>query len=297
MIIHDLTVLPCELVIKFSDYFHLMPNKLGNWNCGFTIFDNKYYFLCRNEVSKYNEDYYNRKLESWGQRHVPVLAVFDENYVIKDVRTVTKSENRILSDVRIFNFQNELYSTGTFRNNKIHPDGKRKVDQFFAKIIDNKLIFLPFIHDLELPQKNWTPIRADRIYWENWEQKGYPSRNIMTTRAGEIKSIYSHLTKNQIRGNCQSVDFGDYFLTVGHWNKKRYYWHYFLLVEKYFPFNIVKVSRPFRFALGNNENERIQFIMGIEIESENLLISYGVQDSDNYLVSVKLDDVIKLYEY
>lgn len=289
-------VLPCELVIKFSDYFNYFPQVNGNWNCGFTILNNGYHFLCRNEVSKWNENYFNRKLETWYPRAVPVHAHFDFSFNLLSVNEIVKTNNLILSDVRALNWQDQLYATGTWRSNKYQVDGKRRVDQFFGKIIGDKLLYIPFEHNYPLPQKNWTPlILKDRIVWENFEQKNQLRRNLMAHVRGELKIVYSELVKHQLRGNCQSVDMGDFLLTTAHFHKRRYYYHYFLLKSKEWPYSNILLSKPFRFSLGNSEKEHIQFLMGMERYRDGLLLSYGVQDSDNYLVFAKIQDIMNLF--
>lgn len=287
-------ILKSKLLIKFSDYFDKFPQKNSNWNCGFAIHNNKYVFLCRNEVSKYSEKYWGKKLDSYYPRAVPTYAEFNFDNSLLCVSHVNKSEDYILSDVRLFNHKDILYSTGTYRSDKAQKDGKRRVDQFLARQFDNNLVFLPFEHSFPLPQKNWTPLLSDSLYFENYEQKTN-CRDLLEYSGSKLRLVNRFHTNFKLRGNCQSAIFDGKLLSVYHFHKNRYYWHYLILSEPYFPFNPIRISQPFRFNLGNSEREPIQFVMGLEVK-EDVFFSYGIQDSDNYLVIVSKNDIKKILD-
>lgn len=285
-------ILDCELVIKFSDFFDAFPQKNANWNCGFTIQNNKYIFLCRNEVSKYSEQYWGKKLSTHYPRAVPTYAEFHEDGNLACVKPVNKSKNYLLSDVRLFQFKGNTFSTGTYRSDKYQPDGKRKVDQFLARQICNNMIFLPFEHSFKLPQKNWTPFISENLFFENYDQVS-KCRNLLEYVGGKLKLVNRFYTPYTLRGNCQTIQLEDKLLSIYHYHKNRYYWHYFVLSESVFPFTPIKISKPFRFKIGDSDKSPIQFVMGMEIKND-IYISYGVQDADNYLVRVSLKNIQKV---
>ena len=264
-----MNILESELVLKFSDYFDAFLQKNANWNCGFTIRNNKYVFLCRNEVSRYSEAYWGKKANPY-PRAVPTYAEISFDNSLECVKLVNKSKDYVLSDVRIFNFKNQLFSTGTYRSDKFQKDGKRRVDQFLARQLDQNLIFLPFEHTFDLPQKNWTPIVIeDKLFFENYDQK-FGWRDVMEYSGGKLKLINRSLTKHRLRGNCQMLRYKDSLLGFYHYHKKRYYWNYVTINEPTPPFNPIKISNPFRFL------------------DNDVFISYGVQDGDNYLIKIPI---------
>lgn len=292
-ILHDIRTLPYELVVKFSDFSDKLPNP-NVWNSGFTQINNKFVFACRNEQSRYSDAYWGKTTDNLVRREVPVLVTLDENFKLETIATVNKSKNWTLSDVRLLNWKDELYAYGTFRNPKIQSCGKRLVDEFFAKVLGNNLIFLPFEHDFELRQKNWSNlISNDTLFWINFEQKGLRTENLMTLEKGRVKLLKKTLTKSFFRANHNAVDIGDYFVDVVHWHIKRTYVHYFLLRDKNFPFEIIKVSPPVRFNF--NDKAHIEFWIGLVKYQDGFLISTGVQDADSYLVFVKETDLFDLF--
>lgn len=288
-------VLSGEVILKFSDYFQYLPQTNGCWNCGFTIVNNQFWFSARNEVSRYNQEYFCRTTPAnLNPRAVPVLVKFNNNLELISTDLVNKSEDRILSDVRIFTWNNEVYYTGTERSSKPQPDGKRRVDQFLAKSIGSYLVFLKFDHSFDLPQKNWTPIASgNKLFFENFEQKGCLSRQLMHYDSGSLKLVRQESCEHKLRGNSQVISFNDdYFLGLYHFHTRRFYYHYFALLSKEFPFPLIRLSNPFRFPYNNTI---IQFGMGMDSINDDIYISYGVQDADNFLLKTNRDNILQLF--
>lgn len=287
-------ILDCELLIKFSDYLDKFPQTKGVWNCGCCFHNNQWIFSCRNEISRYNQRYFKWEPEpyNWHPRAVPVLARFDINLNLQSVVDVIAVDGFTLSDVRIFPFKDELLYTGTYRTKVPDISGKYRVNQFLAKCVDKFLIFLPFDHALILPQKNWTPIvSGNNLFFENFQQSGQLRRYIFHY-THNLKLVHTEYTKYNLRGNCQVVELGDFFLGLYHFHWKRDYYHYFALIEKSFPFSLQRVSRAFKFSAGNN---RIQFATGMEYFNNEVYISYGVQDSDNYFIKTSVAKIFNLF--
>lgn len=289
-------VLDGEIILKFSDHFQDLPQKKGCWNCGFTYHNNEFIFSARNEISRYNQEYFGYDQEVPNNpRAVPTLVKFNSDLTFKSSQLVIRSENLILSDVRLFKWNNELYYTGTVRSLKPQPDGKRRVDQFFAKCIDNYLLFLKFDHSLSLPQKNWTPIVSnDRLFFENYEQRGGLIRKLFEFKSGKLVLCANSYCKYLLRGNCQTIDFDeDYLLGLYHYHNKRFYYHYFILLDKVFPFSPIRISSAFRFP---NNDTNIQFGMGMDFFNNDIYISYGVQDADNFLLKTNKDNILNIFQ-
>ncbi len=285
-------ILNCELHCKLSNYFNSFPQKNGCWNSGLIFHNNEWILPSRNEISPYNNDYWKWSYPTQNTRIVPLIVRLNPDFSFKSCKEAIKSQDLTLSDVRIFIHNNELFYTGTFRSKTPCPDGKKRVNQFLAKYIDDYLIFLPFNHSLQLPQKNWIPISINsELYFENINQT-YPSKRIIFHYSGGVLNPISitHCPYN-IRGNTQSIELDNFILTLYHYHSKRYYWHQFGFLEKCLPFNIIQLSDKFRFQHGQ---ERIQFAMGMTKYENRVFISYGVQDSDNYIVSCTVEDILKL---
>lgn len=284
-----ITLVKDQLIVKFSSFFNKLPHKWGCWNCGMEKIPSGYIFTCRNETSKYNNDFFGRKTPSnvrW-ERYCPSLVYLDNDFRYLDSRPAKIINNELFEDVRIFSFNNHLFTTGTRKNKQVG-----KVDQFLAALEGDTLIMLPFKHEFHLHQKNWnTIIHNGQLYFE---QSISRPRCIVKYTADGLKIVNESSYKNlpTLRGNCQTIEFHDYYLAVYHNHSFRRYYHFFALLDKKPPFKIIGITNQLRFQ--SAEASPIQFVTGITRECDDIIISFGRQDSDNYVSKIKLTQVLSL---
>lgn len=276
-------------LVKFSSFFNQLPHKWGCWNCGMEKIETGYIFTARNETSKYNKAFFKSsppKEKRW-ERYCPALIYLDNNFNYLTSKPAKTIGDDVFEDVRIFNWLGQLFLTGTRKNHIFN-----KVDQFLAGVVGDTILSLPFSHEYPLHQKNWnTIIHNGELFFE---QSATRPRNILKYSSGSLISIQTLQYNNfpNLRGNCQTLDLGDYYLGIHHTHVWRKYYHFFTLIEKKIPFNIISVSPMVRFDDGTNSS--IQFVAGAVSNSSDLILSYGVQDSDNYVATVSLENVYKI---
>lgn len=277
-----------DLILKFSSFFDKLPHKWGCWNCGMEIVNNEYLFTCRNETSKYNKDFFGRKTPQdvrW-ERYCPSLVRLDSNFNYISSKPARLATDELLEDVRLFYLNGQLAATGTKKNKAVG-----RVDQFLAYVINDTLMFLPLQHKFPLHQKNWNTIVSNGSLY--FEQSISRPRRVLKYSFGSVNTINEKNYKeiDNLRGNCQTVEFDDFYVGIYHNHHWRRYYHFFSLIEKNPPFNIIGVTPPMR--LKNAEKWPIQFITGAVKDGDSMILSYGVQDSDNYVSRVGLSKITK----
>lgn len=272
-----MNVLKVEEIFRFSQNLDKFPVK-GVWNCGMD-YNNGWLFACRNTISSRNFDYYGKINQ--GEGFSPVLARFDEDFNFLSAAPAVLSQDEILEDCKLFRWKGNLYSCGTKRSGK-------SIDQFLARVIDNTFLFLPLKHNYLLRQKNWAPIPLDSLYFE---MSPANPRRIVKYNHNSIELVKEQDFKfsPHLRGNYV-VDCGDFFLSFYHCHAKRTYYHICGILDK--KFNIQKLSKPFTFSV---IPDKVQFLMGAILKKDELILSYGVADSDNVVAKCKLDDLFTVF--
>lgn len=275
-------VLKVEEILRLSDYLDYLPNGYGVFNSGL-IYDNGWLLAARNFISNKNTRYYGRKAEN-KDKFCPVFIRFDDNFNLQSVKTAALSEPKNLEDCRLFYWKNQIYACGSQGEKK-----DKNIDVFLAKVLGDILIFLPLNHNYPLRQKNWVPLPLDHLYFE---MNPLGPRRILKYNHTEVEQIYEQHFYNpaDLRGNC-AVDLGDKFLSFYHYHVGRDYYHVAALLNKTPPFDIEKLSKPFKFSVLPT---KVQFLTGAVLQDDNLVFSYGAQDSDNVLAKCRLNEVLSL---
>ena len=285
-------ILKSEEILRLSSLSSLLPHKWGFWNAGFTrLLDNQGYILAiRNETSKHNEKYFDRKVppEFRWERYCPTLLRLDNDFRFLSARPsqvlgVEKHSVGLLEDVRLFNWNNEIYATGTRKE-------VDRVNQFLGKLVEDTIIPFPFYHPFTGLQKNWNPIpHSTGLYFE---QSCLKPRKIVkyNTINKHLDTIYDRMYGIGLRGNSQVAKIDGKLLSLYHYHQKRDYYHIFGILNPNPPFELEKLSIPFKFGKTN-----IEFGMGLENDGEDFLISYGIQDSDNAIIKVFKKNILNLF--
>lgn len=271
-------ILKVEEILRLSDYLKYLPNKWGVFNSGL-IYDNGWLLSARNFISSKNNKYYGRKAPDLS-KHCPVFIRFDDDFGFLSADKAILSDDRNLEDTRLFRWRGELFMCGS-------QGVKPNIDIFLAKVVENSVIFLPFNHDFSLRQKNWVPLSLHNLYFE---MSPSGPRRIVKYNHDQIEIIHQEGGGVNLRGNC-SVDIGDFFLSFYHYHIKRDYYHVAALVDKKPPFNIKKLSYPWKFSV---LPRKIQFLTGCVLRDKDLIFSYGVQDADNIVAKCSVNYFLSL---
>lgn len=134
-------------------------------------------------------------------------------------------------------------------------------------------------------EKNWMPIEGRRE-WVYQLGKVY--------RDGKIEERRCPVNPTHMRGSSQVIGFGGNYLCIVHEaahrrdNGQRFYFHRWVLLDT--QFNVIVVSPPFCF-----HDKQIEFCAGLSTlgTTNDIVISYGVQDREAWFATVKYHDVIK----
>ena len=301
-----------DFILSLSQYFEYFPNKLSCYNAGFIINNGNYKFLGRNNITQLGIQYFNLQNNAELQSNI-----FNKQNVIIDI---DKSNNKLLrcskvnnlerkdrvrinsrlEDCRLFRFDNKIYTHGT--SNSIFENGKLNIKTFVGILQDNSILEIPLAGDydkFESPQKNWTPIVYNNDLY--FEQNVTNPRRILKLEGKNITETHVDNFNYGVRfrGNCQNIDMNGEYLSFYHFHKgkdrsgNRNYYQVAAILDGKPPFKIKKISKPFRFPFGDSG---IQFMSGVDILSNDVYISYGVADADNFLIKTKLNDIFKKFE-
>lgn len=201
-----------------------------------------------------------------------------------------------LEDARLFKWDNKLYLCGVRRD---HIDSKGTGRMNMSEIIFNgngyeevsrKNIPAPK-GDKSYCEKNWMPI-IDRPYefvkWTNPVEIAKFDSDNETTESIIIEHEKGYAFPRDIRGSSQVIPWKDHYIAITHevWlyndkigRKDGRYMHRLVVWDK--NFKVVNYSEDFSFMKGE-----IEFVAGMSLYGDDILISFGFQDNAAYLLKM-----------
>lgn len=168
---------------------------------------------------------------------------------------------------------------------------------YTSNVIFNEKIIAPDFDQLDKHVKNIVPVfKGKDLYIIHTLYPFVLCKIDHTTNTyGKVKEIKYELPfkitpkNNFISGGSSLVPIGDFYLGIGHltYLNPRSYKHYFYLLDK--DCHIISYTRaPFCI---NKKNCSIEFAIGIVIEDNNVLISYGENDCHTKLKIYSLSSI------
>jgi hypothetical protein len=196
-------------------------------------------------------------------------------------------------DMRVFGWKGDLWTSSTMR--QVHPDGN--CEQVLGRLGSHSphgYEVMDVKRMLRLPrqtQKNWAPIST-----------GDTLRFLY--RPGHVVDIHGNdlvvhpttgLDTGQISGGSQLIPFENGWLSIHHeaqyipGRQIRHYFHRFMYHDA--DFRLTRVSLPFVF-----EDRQIEFCAGMcwHPDDDQLVISYGVRDSEARIATVSHREISRL---
>jgi hypothetical protein len=204
------------------------------------------------------------------------------------------SEEQGLEDARLFSFRGETWMCATMGG---HQKGAWPC---FGRLQRGRVDLMTPRLDVEPPQKNWMPFELDgHLYLEYTVSprrilRYEPEAGTLTFEEGAGEEWYPGI----IHGGAPAVRFSEeYFLGVANvqhlfWYQDRYYAALFYLFEARPPFRV-------RFATGslrlNSGKQRVQYVTGMVFDEkkQKLMLSFGVNDFDNKIISVDVQRITR----
>lgn len=123
---------------------------------------------------------------------------------------------------------------------------------------------------------------------------------------GDIINVIKHkynynIKEDKLRGGSNLVKFNNYYLGVGHKTilPQRIYYHFFYLISDAYPFNLIKISKFFKFKFENYDEKHfnnIQFCCGLYLKNDKVVLSLGIGDCYSKLIELNLDYVLSLFK-
>lgn len=295
-----------KITFELPKHYHICNPSIIKINEGFIVnFKSVHYIV---EGKNYilqgieNNDW-NKKLDK------NYLVNFDKEFNIKNINllnhedTYTLQESRghhrfnHIEDIRLFEFNNEIYFTSTYMNDVYLNTPKRIA--LYKINNQSKIIHLKDFDTFGNIEKNWLPfVSGGKI-------------NLMYNHSKilELDDAYNPIMKidnfhgneenkfelSRLRGGSGPLKLLDgnnlvIFHEVYFKNDLRHYMHRFALYNK--DFNLIRLSKIFNFR-----NERIEFCSGMceNNDKDGVILTYGVMDVEAYICEVKYEEIQKLF--
>jgi len=290
-----LRMIPCLVNILSSPPLYLN----GTSNSCIYLENDKYILNCRMTNYKLARDKANQFLFPEGVNY------FDSNNIYVEISSSLdkvmkehsfekdKKENgyvRGIEDIRILKNDSRYYYIGTiFHNEKLMMSfGEYDVSR---KCIERNPIESPYN---QLVEKNWAMFVKDNEFWFVYR---WSPLEIGKIKNNKLEIVYRRRYElnllNRVKGSsCGIVDPIDgklWFLVHFHTdNDMRQYYHMFIIIDPK-TFSILKISSPFTF-----EQQRVEFGIGLVVESNRILVSYTVFDETCRVASYDRTQIEKL---
>jgi len=193
-------------------------------------------------------------------------------------------------DPRLFKYRNSYWIICT----KIDKNGQRLI--IFDINNSSKEYELKYKNRNKV-EKNWLPfVVNDELYFlysiDPYIVLKYNENECIKVVSTVKKNIFSE----KIGGSVPGIDFKynnrDYFMFGGHISINKYHIirkNFFFLTEKTFPFDI-----KFHTEILDFNNHPIEFLSGMYIKNDKVVLSYGVNDCYSEKIEVKKEEISKL---
>ncbi|WP_296865336.1 hypothetical protein [uncultured Methanobrevibacter sp.] len=301
---------------KDFKYLNLYNNNINSAQSNPSIYiKNDFIYInyrCINYISyiSHNEKY-KKNINGWIAQNGNVIS---ENYVscIKNDKVLSKSYKKVnipetdvfsyykgLEDGILINWDDIFYLCGT-RCDIINEKGIfciYELDRNF-NVVRELILNDDRFNNIE---KHWSPIEGMPFTFIRWCN---PTEIIKIDKnTGDVISVdtKNKYTDEDFRGNCQTVKYKDGYLSIVHNVSRKInsnlhtipiYNHYFIKYDN--DFNIVSISKPFSF-----ETNDIEFCCGLQIDDENIYVSYSVYDTNPVVIKFNentLQEIFNLSE-
>lgn len=226
-------------------------------------------------------------------------VVFLEDRHIRSHRSALNG----LQDIRIFHWHDEIYALGaaiTHRPSAQAGSSPIKLtSMMLCKITGHTLNPICLLPSRQQYEKNWMPwVKRDELYfvYQNapYEVLRFSERKIV----GSVKPV-THPSLQSYSGSSAVMPFGRNFIGIVHLKQHGHVldsgqalplMHYHHRAVVYGPdFEVLAVSPPFTF-----EGERVEFCCGIALAGDNVVLSYGVWDTQAVLTRMKLKEFLSV---
>ena len=195
-----------------------------------------------------------------------------------------------LEDARLVNWDDKLQLTGVRRDTTTNGVGRMELSELKNNFKEVSRKRINAIDPNSYCEKNWMPILDMPYHYVKWtsptEIVKYDINTGVTTQVLLVEQNVSF--KRDLRGGSQVVKYKDYYVALTHevdlWNdeqgrKDAQYYHRFIVWDK--DWKIVYNSDEFKFA-----DARIEFSCGIHFERNELLITFGFQDTTAFILAM-----------
>ena len=178
-----------------------------------------------------------------------------------------------IEDVKLYLFDNKIHYIGTYKC-------PNQIDGVIAGIFtkgsltgsDTSLVKKNF-ESVNKVEKNWVYYTINGILKVIYEW--YPLKiGVLKNNCLDIEEVKDMPNKG-FRGSTCGYTYNNEIWFIVHTNRKRTYENYFIVFD--LNMNLVKYSEPF-----NIEHTR-EFICGLLIEDERVIITYSVENSNTFI--------------
>lgn len=207
-----------------------------------------------------------------------------------------------LEDARLIKWDNNLYACGVRRDTKPNGEGRMELSKLE---ISSDNVFEVSRQRIPAPgddnsycEKNWMPVLDMPYHFVKWTN---PTEVVkvdpLTNKCETVYLGHNYYSKRDIRGGSQVITIGNYRVAITHevdlWfnkqdHKQGTYRHRVIVWDK--QWNVVKVSEEFNFMSG-----LIEFCTGLAQYKDDILITFGYEDSTAYLLKVPISIFSSLF--
>lgn len=204
-----------------------------------------------------------------------------------------------LEDGRLVRWNGKLYLTGVRRDTTPHGEGRMELSEI---TVTADSVVEVCRHRIPTPkdpnsycEKNWMPILEQPYHYIKWTDPTELVRYDINSKACETvhNSSFVGIPSSQ-RGGSQVLKVGNNWLALTHEvnlfksstnRKDAVYRHRFVLWDK--NWTIIGYSKPFSIMGGH-----VEFVTGMCVWKDRLIISYGFQDNAAYILTTNLETVM-----
>lgn len=207
-------------------------------------------------------------------------------------------------DARLFRFKNEIWVITVFRGDSIKMTNVEKLECGHHMIMfkydhpeDKILLKYPNKKKIE---KNWMPFEYEDELYVVYEVDPHIILKVDII-TGECEKVYEEdfgMFDEDLGGGPPPIKVKimgkDYFLTIAHiranLNFQSYRKNFFYAFESKPPFKPVLYTDMFSF----NKKSSIEFLTGLDVKKDKILVSYGVNDCSNEISKMDLSEIVDL---
>ena len=212
-----------------------------------------------------------------------------------------------LEDVRVFRWDNTLYTSGVRRDVKPNGEGRMELCEieWDKKVCIEKTRDRIEVNPHTYLEKNWVPIFDMPYHFVRWSNpleivKINPEdKSKEKVQNGELDIISCETVIHKdnkiklpfgLRGSSPVIPFGDdgdrmcithetHFFHHPGLKKDAHYYHRFIIWDK--DWNVKSLSKSFKFM-----GAMIEFCCGLLVKDDNLIMSFGYQDNAAYILKM-----------